>query len=660
MTNRARQDLGVTHDESWQPVCTHERGEDTRQPMARTSRRYHLPYKWNRIGISDSFARLISQRWIYSSVAAVLLFSINVELVWPTFVPNLSEITAFAEAAYINNGRMLAEGMMVPLGYSPLSAILYALIYIPFESTPYWLVYCCWVGRVLLFALLWASAYLVAEALAGKESDSNLVSPLLVVALAFVSPALINLITQAGHALFAAMSAFALSHLLLFCRSNQKKYLIAASFFVAASVLARSGEGLILWISLIGLATWLRGRLNLTQSLAGSILPCAAILVAYMLLYSSVTGQFDLGMAEYSYFAFEQGQGLAHQSHYPVSANFYVDGQLEARRLFGTPEENGYSIFAAIMRNPIAYIERVPQLIKLVPMNAIAMYGGGLGLAFFFFAVRGVIELARQNHYRSLAILLLWSSYLALYPFLVFQPMHFLFPYYVILVLTAVGLTATIRNSDGRTERCLWYVTFAATLAAGVALGHARLVSIFLFLLLGIALLWMVMRRYREVKSIEFVGLFLLLIGLVLHNKVPEHKFATLGIAAEDQATLFLRDHLKAGTPVAAYAPKNIWMAKLTYIPMFRSASELNEQNFRNWIESNHVRAIYVDPNLKVLEPSFWALVQAHKGRDLSLAFSADGGKYQVLYSNYKHPGEVLEGYIERPWYSSKPRFISN
>ena len=111
--------------------------------MPRTSGRYHLPYKWNRIGISDSFAPLISQRWIYSSVAAVLLFSINVELVWPTFVPNLNEITAFAEAAYINNGRMLAEGMMVPLGYSPLSAILYALIYIPFESTSYWLVYCC-------------------------------------------------------------------------------------------------------------------------------------------------------------------------------------------------------------------------------------------------------------------------------------------------------------------------------------------------------------------------------------------------------------------------------------------------------------------------------------------------------------------------------------
>jgi hypothetical protein len=363
-------------------------------------------------------------------------------------------------------------------------------------------------------------------------------------------------------------------------------------------------------------------------------------------------------MAEYSYFAFEQGQGLAHQSHYPESANFYVDGQLEARRLFGTPEENGYSISAAIMRNPIAYIERVPQLIKLVPVNATAMYGGALGLAFFLFAVRGVIELARQKHYRSLAILLLWSSYLALYPLLVFQPMHFLFPYYVILVLTAVGLTAAIRNSDSRTERCLWYVTFAAAVAAAVALGHARLVSIFLFLLLGITLLWTVMRHYREVKSVQFVGLLLLLIGLVLHNKVPEHKFATLGIAAEDQATLFLRDHLKEGTPVAAYAPKNVWMAKLTYIPMFRSATELNEQNFRNWIQTNHVRAIYVDPNLKVLEPPFWALVQAHIGRDLNLAFSADGGNYQVLYSNYEYPGEVLEGYFERPWYSSKPRFI--
>ena len=123
-----------------------------------------------------------------TSVAAILLFTINVELVWPTFVPNLSEITPFAEAAYINNGRILAEGTIVPLGYSPLSAILYALIYQPFKSTPYWFVYCCWVGRVLLFALLWTSVYLVAEAYARMEFGYNLLSPLLVLALAFVSP----------------------------------------------------------------------------------------------------------------------------------------------------------------------------------------------------------------------------------------------------------------------------------------------------------------------------------------------------------------------------------------------------------------------------------------------------------------------------------------
>ena len=112
-----------------------------------------------------------------------------------------------------------------------------------------------------------------------------------------------------------------------------------------------------------------------------------------------------------------------------------------------TGEENGYSIKTAILRNPTAYLERIPRLIAWVPHYAVQMYGGGLGIIILLFAARGVIELVRRRLHRVLVILLIWSSYLAVYPLLVFQPTHFLLPFYVVFLLASIGVTALIRNS---------------------------------------------------------------------------------------------------------------------------------------------------------------------------------------------------------------------
>src|SRR4051794_12335674 len=84
-------------------------------------------------------------------------------LVFSFFTPSLGDITGFAEAAYINSGRLLLDGILPPFGYSPLSAFFYALTYLPFQESPYWLIYSCSVGRLFLFGLLWSGAYLVAN-----------------------------------------------------------------------------------------------------------------------------------------------------------------------------------------------------------------------------------------------------------------------------------------------------------------------------------------------------------------------------------------------------------------------------------------------------------------------------------------------------------------
>ena len=117
----------------------------------------------------------------------LLAFVVNFVLSFSALFPNLSDITGFGEAAYINNGKKLVEGVLTPFGYSPLSSFLYAATYLPVQNSPYWLIYSCTGGRLLLFGLLWTSAYLVAK------SQSRLASPYVVIVFLLVSPARFNL-----------------------------------------------------------------------------------------------------------------------------------------------------------------------------------------------------------------------------------------------------------------------------------------------------------------------------------------------------------------------------------------------------------------------------------------------------------------------------------
>jgi hypothetical protein len=598
----------------------------------------------------------LSRSRVCSWLFVCLLFALNMALVSSVFLPNLRDITGFAEAAYINNGRKVIQGELTPFGYSPLSSLLYALTYIPVRESPYWLIYSCTIGRILLFALLWASSYAIATTFAG------LASPLVMIGLLAISPALLYLVAHGSHALFAAMSAFALWQVLLLYQSKATRHLIIASVFVGLAVLSRSGEGLFLWMVLILLAVWLhRDSKRLSLSLAASLCPCAIILGGYILLYYGQVGRFDLGMAEYSYFTFEQGHGLAYQSRYDQRENFYVNGQVDARRLFGTPEENNYSIATAIYRNPSAYLQRVPRLVALAPSYAIREYGGSLGLIFFLLAVRGLIDLAHQKLYTLLSILFLWCSYFLTYLLLVFQATHFLFPYYIVFVLTSIGLTAAIRNISSRKEISLWCAVFVGLIITGIAAKHVVFFSTCLFFLLAFTTVWTVMNRWRRVESITAIGIILALAAFAIRAEYPQPKFRQLGIAVDEQATLFMKQHLKPRTPVGAYAPINVWMADLTYIPMFRSALPeiASVQDLLDWMKKNHLAGVYVDPHLQRQEPSLWAIVEGQIGKSLKVGFTSEKGEVQVLLANTEGPPADLTGYVERPWFSSKERFVS-
>jgi hypothetical protein len=122
-----------------------------------------------------------------------------------------------------------------------------------------------------------------------------------------------------------------------------------------------------------------------------------------------------------------------------------------------------------------------------------------------------------------------------------------------------------------------------------------------------------------------------------------------------------MRDHLPPGAPVGAYQPINPWMANLTYIPMYRSSLPefRSQEDFEKWMKENRLHAIYADSYLKKLEPAVWQLVQERIGQDLRVGFVSEDEGIHVLLTKTDSTLN-LQGYVDRPWYSSQPRFRSS
>ena len=551
-----------------------------------------------------------------------IFFVLNVFLVFPVFFPNLSNMDMFDESIYINIGRHLTEGNLPTYAWNPLVAFLYALAYIPVQTSPYWLIHCSTIGRFALFGLLWLSSHLIAKLI------SPLSHPLIMIVILLVSPVLTSLLRNPSDALFAAMSGLAFWQFLSFYNNKKIRHLGLSSVFVALAALSRN-DGLILFLTFIILSVLLSKPVKrVSTSLAACIIPFAIIVGGYVLLYGLFTGSFKFGTAERAYFAFEQGQEVPYRN-----LNFCVEGIFEARRLFGTPEENQHSIINAIRRNPKAFLLRVVQKGKKIPLQIFSIYGAGLGLIFFFLAARGIIEIAGKS-YMLLCVMLLWPFHLLVYFLTFFRLPYFILPYFVVFSLTTVGLTSMLSNFESRKERYSWFVTLLGIAILAKLVNKPSIFVASLVFLLGLWIIRIIMSKHQNLRAKKLIGLIMILfIALVMRGGYPSPKFRTLGIAPDEKAALFMREHLEPDARVGAFAPGNVWIANMTYVPMwcFRLHCMTSDQGLSAWIVDNNVEVIYVDKALKYFEPSVWALIKRQIAKSLRVAFTSDEGDVQVL-----------------------------
>ena len=557
----------------------------------------------------------------------LLLYLVNLFLISPAFFLNLSEINPFDESAYINSGRMLLSGSLPNFAGNPLVDVLYALTYLPFRSSPYWLMLSASLGRFILFSLLWLSVYLIATRL------SRWANPVIMLGIFLVTPLAVETLRFPSDPLFAALAGLAFWQLLGFHEDLEVRHLWLGSAFLGLAAMARN-DGLVLFVIFFGLATFLSlRRVQLRSILAPSLVPFLILVGGYVLLAGAVTGSFELGTTRRTYENFESGQQVIFGGSGESSP--VVEARLEARRIFGTPAENNYSVFNAIRRNPGVYLTRVSVLAQDLPDRLLRAYGIRFAALLALLAVRGLIELWRRKQFRLLVVFLLWPLYaLTGFVITIFRPGHLQFHYYLVFGLAALGLAGLLRNLDDRRERYIWYAVLLGLVLYGLVDNKLAIYYGAAVFLVALWLVYLTLRRYRTLQGLEAILLLILLCaGLIIRGNFPSPKLPALGSEAREQAAVFMAENLTPDTKVAAGSPGVVWLARMDYaaINAADTPRDKNDVEFLDWMIRQDIEAIFVDQSLYNSNPLVWGLIKSQIGEGIERVFSADEGDVQVL-----------------------------
>jgi hypothetical protein len=567
--------------------------------------------------------RLVDRLKGWQLTLPVVFYAVNTALLFTYFMPNLSDINLWDEAVYVNSGRLLIEGQINQFANSPLSSFLYGLFYLLVQKSPFWLLLADGLGRFVIFTLFFSGAYLVAREL------SRFANPLIVLGLLTTMPLVVEMYNFPSDPLFAALSAFTFWQVLRFYNTHKTKHLWLASLLLGLATMARNDGLVLLPILVIAALILTPPDRRWWRAVLACIVPFTAIVAGYILFAGLVTGNFNPGIVERTYSNFEAG----HEAIYSVAGrtNPTIEAYIEARRIFGTPEENNYSVITAIARNPGVYFQRVKAVVRAFPTILNDAFGIKYTIVLLLLAVRGVIALIKRKESKLLLVMILWVAPLAMgFINTIIRLGYIRFPYFILYALAGIGLQALVVNLSKRREITGWLL--ATLLIGGVALATwktAIFYGIFIFLL-GILLAWYLYRRYPAgEKLIPKLLLVFLCAGLILHGNYPGPKKWQLGVNGDEAASVYMSESLPKDTIVLAGTPAAVWMARLEYaglnsadIPTFADDVE-----FGRWVSENF-DAIYIDHNIS---PYFLEMIEKRIGKEFSRVFVVEDGDYQVL-----------------------------
>ena len=579
---------------------------------------------------------------------SLMLAAANLLLIFPVFLPNLSEINYWDEAGYINSGRMfLLNGKSGTLASSPLSTFFYALTTLPFQNSPFWLIQSASLGRLLVFLLLLAAVLLIGRELA------QFTHPAVIMGFALVTPVTSVMFPFASDPLYAAFSGLAFWKMLCFYNTRSTRHLWAAAAFFSLAAMARIEAAGLFAIALawtLALTLLTPGKpgqespsprhpqTNIKKNLSSTwkaamamVLPFLVLSGGYFLLSGLNNHDFSLGMAERSYANFEAGQEVA----LPKRGDYVstVDAVLEARRLFGAPQENQFNIFTAILRNPDAYFHRLKVFVTTLPRILSEAFGMKFTPLLILLSIRGGIELLRRRKYGLIVLAAVWFLPLLAGILNTIMRLGYLRAYfYVILALSAIGLSALLANLKDWRESLAWGLTLLTLTLAGLSENMLSLYMAASTFGLALGIVWL-SRRQGLAASGAAALLVMVCAGLVLRGGFPPPKIRILGQEGPEAASYYLTQHLTPGSLVLAGSPAVIWNARMIYaglnstdIPTLQDAEE-----FMQWLRDSSFQAVYIDD---AISPHYLAWIQSQVGKGLAPGFAGVNSSHQVYLVN--------------------------
>jgi hypothetical protein len=561
---------------------------------------------------------------VVSRVPPILIvYVVCVLLVYAVFIPTMSDIGGWDEAAYVNAGRLIAEqGTWLSIARGSLSGLLYAATYVLFRHSVYWMMYGVWVGRLASYTLIFFGTYEVARRL------RQFASPVLVAFLFALSPFTLDFLIFPSDPLFAGMAALGLGQLLGYIQERRVSQLIGASAFVGLACFARP-EGLVLSVCfLVALVVVCLAFRRSWQVLVPGLLPLVVVAGASALATGSILG----GNVARAYANFESGHGVIYQGTGQMDRETEV--HLEAERVYGTAEENNYSILRAIARRPDVYAQRLVAITKGFPQMLLHAYGLRYGVVLFLLALRGLIKLIRKRERLLLAVLCLWATPVATgFVITLFRTGHLLFPFYIVLALAGIGLAAMLEDFHSRRRWLAWVAVLAGFGVYGAIDNKLAItygVSVFVIGLLAAVALPSVRRGepYGHAQAL----LVLLCAGLIIRGSYPSPVIRSPGSDPIEQAVAYLASHYERNAPLAAGYPGIAWAARMTYVGLVDEDVPIDDtpRQFLQWMADQRVQAVFIDRTLFADNPAVWDLISPEMDKGLKTVFVTDGGDIQI------------------------------
>lgn len=551
------------------------------------------------------------------TLLVLLVLVLNLLLVSPTLMPDFAGINPHDEAKYVESGWLLLHGQIRDLAWAPLVAVLYAPIHLIVGLSPDWFLLEVWAGRFIMTAFISLSLLYLARQIRQHTH------PAVVAGILLVSTFLFPILENQSDALYIGFSLLALAKLLRFNDDRRLKDAAWASLFIGLAVLCRV-EALLLVALLVIWVVWIgRKSHRWFKSLAAGLIPALAIIGIYALFSLLLMGRVSWGVDSKSYDSFEWNQAI-------LTGGNLDKAYSEAKRLFGTAEENDGSVLRAILRNPPAFAQRIWANARTLPEKYLANFGKTRGFVLLFFAALGFYALLRRRSFSILLLLLSWML-----PPLVslgFLVRHFI-PQssYLPVILGAIGMNWIFGADSRRFERHAALAGALALLVFSLMAHKPGFLLPVLLILAVFAATWLLRPHLSGSPNPALVPLLLLLaVGLVLHGSYPFPNYPQLGQSESEKAIHYLESTIPAQSTILAPYPVIGVAARLNALESGQAPAGLGSaRDLQQWLLENDIQAIYVDDRYP-LRADISELLAADAGTMFGEGFVSESGQVRV------------------------------